>query len=865
MDTELQALLDEEAALDAQLGDIGSSGGQFRGGGASESWNPPSQGWFADAVNTYAPKVLKAEGALPDMAIGAVDYLTGDNLIPDNFRIRNAVDWLANGQERDAETSLGKAAETATDWVGTTLGGGALGKGMGLTAKVLPKIPLATKALSGLSGLLQADAKGQIISSLLGAGGETAARELGADEAGQRGAGLGMSLSPSLAKMFFNLGKAGVRGVRNLLGGEAAVEKLGLEGAAAEYQPIAAELEKQGADLGRPVSDLQDLAEQKLRAAGQADNKIVSPENIAEMRGENIPGGTVLEAPQQRANVLRAGAEEAKATEGAALQDAKDKLTQAFESLSHGDKAKAWRTTRNELESLSATLKGSGATEEQLTLAKQIDSMVAKINGKPLKNGASALDKQIGKWESPSMGQYFEWRKRFQLSGNPQLKEGIAALDTIGDALPEGTEAVRAAKGNFRVLAGDDSAVGKMTAKAGALSEPVPVTYAKEGERIASGPLSSEGAMDAWLKATKETDRRTLIEKVSGDLLQKSETARETFIQNHITQLKKLFKDPKAFYAFKDAMSGKGNTLAAVMAKQAGSTARFVGMRMTPAMLASIAGGGAGAMSGDSGPERVVLGIAGMAAGGRLGARVTATQLQIAKEVTKQLSMAGSDPRKAALLAKTVTPKNLKQALKALGLSANMIAQFMSRYKEEQPNENTDMGTKSFPKKKLTSEPMTTSKSPEAKLAPVSYSPDLVKLQQAVIGQESGGNPTAMSRAGAQGLMQLMPETGKDMMRRLGLNPKDYDPYNPDLNKQLGTEYLRMLRGRYDGDIQLALAAYNWGMGNLEKAMRKYGTRNFDELVKKMGIGGRHGMPLETAEYVPSVLARLHKINTLEV
>jgi hypothetical protein len=81
-------------------------------------------------------------------------------------------------------------------------------------------------------------------------------------------------------------------------------------------------------------------------------------------------------------------------------------------------------------------------------------------------------------------------------------------------------------------------------------------------------------------------------------------------------------------------------------------------------------------------------------------------------------------------------------------------------------------------------------------------------LIRAVIQAESAGNPQAISPAGAQGLMQLMPETATE----LGVS----NAFDPDQNIMAGTRYLRQLLDRYRGDVRLTLAAYNWGMGNLE-------------------------------------------------
>jgi soluble lytic murein transglycosylase-like protein len=104
------------------------------------------------------------------------------------------------------------------------------------------------------------------------------------------------------------------------------------------------------------------------------------------------------------------------------------------------------------------------------------------------------------------------------------------------------------------------------------------------------------------------------------------------------------------------------------------------------------------------------------------------------------------------------------------------------------------------------------------------------ELIRAVIRTESGFDPDAISPVGAQGLMQLMPETAKE----LGVS----DPLDAEQNVMGGTRYLRQLLDRYDGDLDRALAAYNWGMGNVERRgmeQMPQETRNYLAKVKKAG------------------------------
>lgn len=105
----------------------------------------------------------------------------------------------------------------------------------------------------------------------------------------------------------------------------------------------------------------------------------------------------------------------------------------------------------------------------------------------------------------------------------------------------------------------------------------------------------------------------------------------------------------------------------------------------------------------------------------------------------------------------------------------------------------------------------------------ISLSPELIR---SVVSAESAYNPTAVSHAGAQGLMQLMPETAQE----LGVQ----DSFDPLQNLLGGSKYLKQLLEKYDGDLDSALAAYNWGQGNVDRK-------------------GLEQMPAETRDYLARV------------
>jgi soluble lytic murein transglycosylase-like protein len=109
-------------------------------------------------------------------------------------------------------------------------------------------------------------------------------------------------------------------------------------------------------------------------------------------------------------------------------------------------------------------------------------------------------------------------------------------------------------------------------------------------------------------------------------------------------------------------------------------------------------------------------------------------------------------------------------------------------------------------------------------------------LVRAVIKVESNFNPNAVSRKGAMGLMQLMPQTARQL--------KVTNPFDPEQNVDAGVRHLKQLMESYGGDVKLTLAAYNAGQGSVARSggiPHFAETRNYVKRITNLYFNGSDG------------------------
>jgi hypothetical protein len=122
---------------------------------------------------------------------------------------------------------------------------------------------------------------------------------------------------------------------------------------------------------------------------------------------------------------------------------------------------------------------------------------------------------------------------------------------------------------------------------------------------------------------------------------------------------------------------------------------------------------------------------------------------------------------------------------------------------------------------------------------------DMDALLDALMIAESGGDPKAVSRAGAEGAYQIMPATAADP--GFGVSPMEGDRFDPKASRAFARQYLQAMLDRYDGDVEAALIAYNAGAGNADKFMAA--GRDYDVLPQTM----------QTQPYVSKIMGQVER------
>jgi soluble lytic murein transglycosylase-like protein len=120
-------------------------------------------------------------------------------------------------------------------------------------------------------------------------------------------------------------------------------------------------------------------------------------------------------------------------------------------------------------------------------------------------------------------------------------------------------------------------------------------------------------------------------------------------------------------------------------------------------------------------------------------------------------------------------------------------------------------------------------------------------LKQAVIWQESRGNPNAVSKKGATGIMQIMPGTAREIAQELGI--EEYDLRDPATNEMFGEYYLGKMLDQFDGDVELALTAYNQGPNRVKRLLERNNGSTLADIIDDLGPDGRSYAKLILGRY----------------
>lgn len=127
--------------------------------------------------------------------------------------------------------------------------------------------------------------------------------------------------------------------------------------------------------------------------------------------------------------------------------------------------------------------------------------------------------------------------------------------------------------------------------------------------------------------------------------------------------------------------------------------------------------------------------------------------------------------------------------------------------------------------------------------------PAVEELAPALVKQESAGNADAVSPKGATGLWQVMPDTAKDIAKELGVS--NYDLKDPATSELFGKFYLSKMLNKFDGDKELALAAYNAGPQKVAQWINEFKSSDWKMIAARLAALGKYK---ETRDYVSRIL-----------
>ena len=117
--------------------------------------------------------------------------------------------------------------------------------------------------------------------------------------------------------------------------------------------------------------------------------------------------------------------------------------------------------------------------------------------------------------------------------------------------------------------------------------------------------------------------------------------------------------------------------------------------------------------------------------------------------------------------------------------------------------------------------------------------------------EESHFRHDAVSWAGAMGLMQIMPATGKDIASRLGMTITDNDLLNPEISIKFGSFYISSMMNMFNADIDRAMAAYNGGPGNVRKWLESSFMTSDEDFPTAVTFLETQGVYHKSEEFVP--------------